>query len=170
MQQDTCDAPLTRERAKSARLCIRPHHAALGETGRFRPLGTMPPARRGQGVGETARAPGAAPCLTPTVKVPGSGAGVSGCCGGGASSLGETTVYSPSNKSPLRPCARCPMQRAMFLAFIAGGWSIPQSTPTPQLILREDGHSGRLAAANGKGTDGPRKRPLWRASAARRRE
>ena len=45
--------PPTRERARSARLCGRPHPAALGETGRFRPLGTMPPARRGQGVGRT---------------------------------------------------------------------------------------------------------------------
>ena len=139
----TCDAPLTRERAKSPRLCIRQHPAALGETVRFRPLGTMPPAHRGQGVGETAQSPGAAPCPTPTVVVAGSGAGVSGCCGGGASSLGETTVYSPSSKSPLRPYARCPMQRAMFLTFVARGWSTPQST------LREDGHSGRLAAANG---------------------
>ena len=53
--------------------------------------------------------------------VAGSGAGVSGCCGGGGSSLGETTVYSPSSKSPLRPNARCPMQRAIFLAFVARG-------------------------------------------------
>ena len=118
----TCDAPLTRERARSPRLCGRQHPAALGET---------------------ARSPGAAPCPTPTVVVAGSGAGVSGCCGGGASSLGETTVYSPSSKSPLRPYARCPMQRAIFLTFVARGWSTPQST------LREDGHSGRLAAANG---------------------
>ena len=98
----------------------------------------MPPAHRGQGVGETAQSPGAAPCPTPTVKVAGSGAGISGCCRGGASSLGGTTVYSPSGKSPLRPYARCPMQRAMFLAFVVGGLSIPQ------LTLREDGHSGRL--------------------------
>ena len=40
---------------------------------------------------------------------------------GGASSLGETTVYSPSSKCPLRLYARCPMQRVMFLAFVAGG-------------------------------------------------
>ena len=113
--------PPTRERARSARQSGRPHPAALGETVRFRPLGTMPPAHRGQGVGETVRSPGAAPCPTPTAVVAGPGAGVSGCCGGGASSLGETTVYSPSSKSPLRPYARCPMQRAMFLAFVARG-------------------------------------------------
>ena len=113
--------PPTRERARSARQSGRPHPAALGETVRFRPLGTMPPAHRGQGVGETVRSPVAAPCPTPTAVVAGPGAGVSGCCGGGASSLGETTGYSPSSRSPLRPYARCPMQRATFLAFIARG-------------------------------------------------
>ena len=121
MQRDHLRHPLTRERARSARLCIRPHPAALGETARSR---------------------GPAPCPTPTVEVAGSGAGGSACCGGGASTLEETTVYSPSNKSLLRPYARCSMQRAMFLTFVAKGWS------TPQLTLREDGHSGRLAAAN----------------------
>ena len=35
--------------------------------------------------------------------------------------FGRTTVYSPSSKSPLRPYARCPMQRAMSLAFVVGG-------------------------------------------------
>ena len=52
------DAPLTRERARSARLCGRQHPAVLGENGLFRPVGTMAPARRGQGVGETARLAG----------------------------------------------------------------------------------------------------------------
>ena len=121
MHQDYLRRP-PNSRTGQVRASVRP--AASRRPGRNRPvspIGHNPSARRGQGVGETARLPGPAPCPTPTVMVAGSGAGVSGCCGGGATSLGETTVYSPSSKSPLRPYARCPMQRTMFLTFVVGG-------------------------------------------------
>ena len=49
----TCDAPLTRERAKSARMCIRQHPAVLGETGRFGPLGGTAAAHIGARVGKS---------------------------------------------------------------------------------------------------------------------
>ena len=49
----TCDTPLTRERAKSARLCIRQHPAALGETGQFGPLGGTAAAHIGARVGKS---------------------------------------------------------------------------------------------------------------------
>ena len=90
--------------------------------------------------------------------------------GGGASSLEEPTVYSPSRKSLLRPYARCPMQQAMFLAFIAGA---DQSPNRPQLRISS---CARMAIARvfrrgmAYGTNAPRKRPLQRAFAARQRE
>ena len=67
-----------------------------------------------------------------TVEVAGFGAGVSGCCVGGASSLEEPTVYSLGSKSLFRPYPRCQMQRAMFLAFMAGS---DQSPNRPQLRI-----------------------------------
>ena len=49
----TCDAPLTREWARSARLCIRQHPAALGKTGQFGPLGGTAAAHIGARVGKS---------------------------------------------------------------------------------------------------------------------
>ena len=109
-------------------------------TGQVRPS-VRPPAPRRPGRNRSVAGP--APSLTPTVIVTGSGAGVSGCCGGEASTLGETTVYSPTSKSPLRSYARCPMLRAVFLAFVARG------LVNPTIDVARGCHSGRLAATNG---------------------
>ena len=92
----TCDAPLTCERARSARLCGRQHPAALGLTARL-----------------------AGPVLW---------------------EKRLSTVPTASLFFAYTLAARCSGRR--FLPFWLGGWS------TPQLTLREDGHSGRLAAAN----------------------
>ena len=92
----TCDAPLTCERARSARLCGRQHPADLGLTARL-----------------------AGPVLW---------------------EKRLSTVPTASLFFAYTLAARCSGRR--FLPFWLGGWS------TPQLTLREDGHSGRLAAAN----------------------
>ena len=127
------------------------------------PIGHNAPRSQGPRGGETARSPVAAPC-PPTVVVAGSGAGVSGCCGGGASSLGETIIYSPSSKSPLRPYARCLLQRVMFLAFVASG------LVKPAIDVARGWPWRAFSGGEWRSTNGPRKRPLWRASAARRRD
>ena len=57
----TCDAPLTREWARSARLCIRQHPAALGKTGQFGPLGGTAAAQWAQGWAKVVRWPAPAP-------------------------------------------------------------------------------------------------------------